>query len=222
MGSALAADLLEGAREQAERGRVDALASFVDVSLLRAATRYLGVVLEALGFTVARIFSEWQPWFVRHLEADDPWLARFFWHGVGRAKYFAPTAALPLVETRRRVLEDVAGIAAGAGSRDNAVAGFAWAATLVNLRTPSVLECLVVEAERLHVAAAFSRGMHDALDVWRRCAPHDAAIGGFLAHDPRGLRARESWRRVMSAAGPRAVRQVGELFQVPAAGGTGG
>jgi len=63
--------------------------------------------------------------------------------------------------------------------RANAVAGFAWAATLLNLDDAIVLESLAGDARRLGISDAFTRGSDDAVEIWSRCAPGDQTLARF-------------------------------------------
>src|SRR5204863_3056927 len=152
-----------------------------------------------LGFVVRSMFGEWLTTMAAWLRSTRPALAPLFWHGVGRAIYFAPTLALPLADTRRRGLAEASDATSDPIAKANTIAGFAWAATLVNLRDPLVIESFAVGASGLRVEAAFARGIHDALDTWRRCAPDDEALMAFSGHVPAELRARAAWDRLMRA-----------------------
>jgi hypothetical protein len=214
MGSALAARALDAV--PADRASVEAaIERFDALCAANAEPGYRDVAFEALGFVVRGMFEDMLPQVDQVVGNMRPDARRLVWHGVGRAVYFAPTSALPLLATRRRALQDMVIAPRRDSDRANAIAGFAWAATLVNLRDPDALESFAVHAERLEVEEPFARGIHDALDVWCQCAPGDEALAAFRAHEPRAPDRREAWTRLMAAAGPRAVHEAGELFQVP-------
>jgi hypothetical protein len=213
MGSALGACVLE--EGMAQPAALDhAVARFTQWCRATAEPAYADIAIEALGFVGRRMFEDTVPQLDRLVRAARPDMARLLWHGVGRAAYFAPSTALPLADTRRRSLQDLVTAARHDSDRTNAIAGFAWAMALVNLRDLEVLESYAVDAVRLGLEVPFARGIHDALEVWRRCAPGDASLAAFRAHDPSAPDRREAWRRLTHAAAPRAVRTAGELFQV--------
>jgi hypothetical protein len=213
MGSAFAAGVLEdGIAERA--GLDEAVARFAQWCEAYAEPAYADIAIEALGFVARGMFEDTVPQLDQLVRALRPDMPRLLWHGVGRAAYFAPSAALPLADTRRRSLHDLVTSARHDSARTNAIAGFAWAMTLVNLRDLEVLESYAVDAVRLGLEAPFARGIHDALEVWRRCAPSDESLGAFRSHDPAVPDRREVWTRLMRAAAPRTVRTAGELFQV--------
>jgi hypothetical protein len=219
MGAAVAAHVLDAVRDDPSDAHLDdAIADFFDLCARNADPGHIDVALEALGFTARAMFGELLPRLERLVRAKYPALTPLVRHGAGRAVYFAPSSALPLADTRRRTLDELVDTPATDLERTNTIAGFAWAATLVNLRHPAVLEPLASEAARLAVVAPFARGIHDALAVWRRCAPGDLALARFETHVPADPRRREPWARLISAATPRHVVEAGELFQVPANG----
>jgi hypothetical protein len=102
--------------------------------------------------------------------------------------------------------------------RVTAIAGFTWAATLVNLRHPFVVERIVSAlAANPRWIAASGAGIRSALEVWRQCAPGDPAIEDFLGHQPYSAPARAAWHRVVAASPRPAFDRVGDLFSAPAA-----
>ena len=219
MGSALAACVLE--EGVAQRAPLDeAMARFARWCGANAQPGYADIAIEALGFVGRGMYEDTVPQLDRLVRAVRPDMSRLLWHGIGRAAYFAPSAALPLADTRRRSLQDLVTAARQDSDRMNAIAGFAWATTLVNLRDLEVLESCAVDAMRLGLEVPFARGIHDALEVWRRCAPGDESLSAFRSHAPVAPDRREAWRRLMRAAAPRAVRSAGELFQVRDDGAT--
>ena len=213
MGSALADDLMGQAGANGTH-LGDAVARFADWCAANTEPAYCDIVVEALGFVIRGMFEDMLPQVDRAVRAARPDATGLIWHGIGRAAYFAPSAALPLADTRRRILQELLTTPRDDAGRTNAVAGFAWAATLVNLRDLEVLESCAIDAAGLGIQEPFARGIHDAMEVWRRCAPGDESLAAFVSHEPAMSDRRETWRQVMRAAAPRAVRLAGELFQV--------
>jgi hypothetical protein len=154
--------------------------------------------------------------------SDAP-LAELFWHGVGRGAYFALDHSLPwalpwLPEggTTRRALAGLAQSAPGPVARNNALAGFAWALALVNIRRPEVVESLLAHldgggwssgagygeprtASEESPAGACASGIAAAILVWHGTAGDDAWLTRFLAHapDPADRHAAALWRRLV-------------------------
>ena len=218
MGAAIAAHALEHVRARAGGGTLeDALRWFEEACGANADAGHRLVALEGLGFVARGMYGDLWTHLERGVREARPVLRSLVWHGAGRAMYFSPTSALPLAATRRRVLQEVLAAGDTEGDGVNAVAGFAWAATLVNLRDPDVLEDFAAEAVRLGIERSFARGVHDALAIWRRCAPGDeATLAAFERHRPRDPSRADSWACLLAAASPRRVPQPGDLFHVAA------
>jgi hypothetical protein len=218
MGSAIAAHVLEQLRDDSTAAACsDAVGAFESLCVANADPEHLEVALEALGFVARSMFSELLPSLTACVRSSRPMLVPLMWHGIGRAIYFAPTSALPLAGIRRRALEDVLTTSHGI-ERVNTIAGFAWAATLVNLRDPVVLEPFLVEAVRRGIGEAFARGVHDALDAWTRCEHGDGAPVTFAAHRPRADHERAMWTQWLRATPARSARRAGDLFHVSTSG----
>ena len=103
----------------------------------------------------------------------------YFWHGVGRAMYFAPVYFLHGMDPVMRVvkqsgLDDI--------ERQNILSGLAWAITLVNMNDPQV----VVEKWRHYGShltrdGGFSNGVLSALLVRKLVTPTYQGIQPFLS-----------------------------------------
>jgi hypothetical protein len=218
MGSALAASVLEpvlraGAGFDAALRAIDLFESGCRAN---ADAEHLGVALEALGFSVRAMYAELMTLVSAALESARADRVPYFWHGAGRAMYFAPTAACPVAAAPQQGLDEAL-LLPPVPQRASAIAGFAWAATLVNLRHPYVIERVIsAVAARPRWIAAASTGIQGALEVWRRCAPADGAIDDFVGHQPYSPSARDAWYRVVFAAPRPRFDRVGDLFAEPA------
>lgn len=157
------------------------------LSCCRANSRpgYAGAVVEALGL-IARVV---RPRLVGPLDLElrrmEPELIGHFWHGVGRGLYFSPSNALPggniiwssLGRAHSEPLHHLA--------RVNAVAGFSWAVTLINIRDPVVLEWLLRRHgdEQLEVEA-FANGARSAAMIWHDWAPRTPYLERLCRYRP--------------------------------------
>lgn len=163
---------------------------------------YAELAAEALGLVARQL----QPCRLRRLDellaaADAP-LADYLWHGVGRGLYFAPTHLLPWSGGWDRAFAKACSEpppprwrAAGQG---NAVAGLAWALTLVNLRSPAVVEAALAGCGGSpDIDRAIAHGAAGALLVWRHWAGEDAWLARFLDHRPAAADRDREWRRRM-------------------------
>lgn len=147
----------------------DALERFIGLCHHHARPGYARAVFEALGF-VGRTLH---PGAVARLDGSlSRELKAFFWHGVGRGLYFSPENAVPgrspaaVAAAWREPPHEL--------GRRNALAGVAWAATLVNLRHPEVVESL------------FDRSFGALDDPAREAALGGAASAAFVWADVYG------------------------------------
>src|SRR5262249_42763392 len=78
----------------------------------------------------------------------------------------------------------------------NAMAGLAWALTLVNLRTPKILELFLANHRTTLVAYdAFANGVRSAAQVWHVWAPATHYLDDLRQHRPdsRNLGLVQAW-----------------------------
>jgi hypothetical protein len=179
VGLALALAALPGITDPAAPERVGpGLAGYVGLCRNNARPGFAGAVLEALGLVAQLVRPGWVDRLDRELTARHPDLVGLFWHGVGRGLYFAPARVLPCGNVVWPGARTAATRPPHPRARDNAVAGFAWAVTLVNARDPDALGALL----RRHGGAiartdAFAHGTAAAAAVWRTWAPHAGGLG---------------------------------------------
>jgi hypothetical protein len=186
IGLAFAEHLLDGTGRDTPFAEIRRLVA-EDVLLCRQNSRqgYLGAAYESLGL-VTRLFhgARLAAQVDRALREVAPEVRGFFWHGVGRAIYFLPQNFLPCstwqtFEMARREAPDEM-------ARLNAVAGTAWAVTLVNQRQPEILANLVVgpHGDQLAPDGAFSNGLASAVIMRADTTPDAALTQSFLDYRP--------------------------------------
>jgi hypothetical protein len=191
---------------------------------------YLGAAVESLGL-VARVFHPrgLVPAVDRELADLDADARPFFWHGVGRGLYFSASYFLPVVTSAWEPLLSGSAEAPDPLARSNAVAGLAWATTMVNLRTPGVVAGVVARhGPELVRDGAFANGVGSAVVMRADTTPGEPFIAQFCEADP-GPSARPYWdelvrgpcraavgvdRRALRSAG-----RMGDLFRYQPAGG---
>lgn len=214
MGMALAETGLERRLDEPGGG----LAAYVELCQRLARPGLSPLLFEPLGL-VARLL---QPARVARL-ADGlralggPW-AELFWHGLGRGLYFLPSFAAPARSAPWAGVGVCEREAPDRSARDNALAGFAWAVTLVNLRRPEVVESFLVH----HVPGPRhpgAQGVASALSLWHAASGGSRALRRFLAHVASPA-ARGLWRDVVVApfraeaeTGGEGPGRVAELFR---------
>jgi len=179
MGLALAEFLLD----QAWNSRILA-DRFLHLCRSNACEGYVGVAFESLGVVVRNL----RPDLITHLDrdfaqVDEEWLA-YFWHGVGRGIYFTAANSLPWIAPWRGYqicLQEPPHLL----GKLNALAGFAWALTLVNLQCPQILSAFL----RYHQANfrhedAFANGIFSAAMIWLESAPKDFSVQVLRSYQP--------------------------------------
>jgi hypothetical protein len=179
------------------------------VALCRANARpgYLGAAYESLGL-VTRLFhgASLPPLVDRALREVAPEVVGFFWHGVGRAIYFAPANFLPgstwqVFEMARREAPDES-------ARLNAVAGAAWAVTLVNQRQPEIVAELLIRphGEELRRDGAFSNGLTSGTIMRTDTTPEAGFVESFLAYRPTDPQVVRLWDELVRIPGEEGLR----------------
>ncbi len=220
------------ARCAAGCGLREALRRFVALCRANSAEGYVGASYEALGLVARNLYPQLVACIDRHLpEIDREWetgggLAEFFWHGVGRAIYFAPTNYLPVGNATRRAFEMARREPPHESGRRNAAAGVAWALLLVNLRQPEIVENFLTQCDDgAFDGDAFANGVSSAAVIWRDSAERDPHLEALCCHQPDasqpGLGGR--WHRLLKTPCLRALDEyygalkrhgcVGEVFR---------
>ena len=150
-----------------------------------AEPNWVDAVFEGLGLCTQIFHPQLRKRVGDLLKAADQPSYELFRHGVGRALYFAPLNFIPFTREVERGLTECRKSAAEGGP-GNIFAGFMWAVTLVNLRTPEIygryLDLLKHEEHD-----AVTAGVMGAMVAWRSCAPYDDSLDGDMAHKAGGL-----------------------------------
>ena len=121
----------------------------------------------------------------RQLMEIDEDLVGYFWHGVGRAIYFAPTNFLPDGYSSERAVKMTWQEPPHELGRRNALAGLAWAMTLVNIRHPGILEnVLKHHGDQLLDSDAFINGVSSSVMIWHESAGDDPCLKAFYEYQP--------------------------------------
>jgi hypothetical protein len=137
-----------------------------------ACESYAEMTFEALGLVAILLFPQWVTAIEKELGLFAEHLIPYFWHGVGRGLYFLPSTFVPLSATRGAALDMAQRLTTTEQGRTNALAGFAWAMTLVNIQHPQVIaESLNDHAGQIGNFCGFSNGIVSAMTLWRVLAP---------------------------------------------------
>jgi hypothetical protein len=177
----------------------DVLRRFLALCHANARPGYVGAALESLGL-VTRDFHppELVPVIDRQLASLDEEALAYFWHGVGRAIYFSPTYFLPFGRTPWRAVEMCHGEAPHELGRLNAIAGLAWAMTLVNMQQPQILEVVVKRhGEEFIQNGAFANGISSSIIMRYDTTPGVRFILAFCQHQPADSGLAAAWNNLV-------------------------
>ena len=109
--------------------------------------------------------------------------------------------------------------------QDGALAGLAWAMTVVNMRSPEIMERLVRDHGRsFEKGRAFSNGVASAMIMRYDTSPDDPHIDAFRKHTPAGNDEEKAlWRTLVQEPCDRAIDEwhpalkragrLGEIFR---------
>jgi hypothetical protein len=187
MGLAIALKMLLEFSKRSSRAEVgDMLAAYLKLCRDNAREGYTDAVIEALGLIAKIVRPRLLFTLDEQLLATDPEMAGPFWHGVGRGLYFSLGNILPCGSVLWPSLRKARAEPPHDLGRDNAVAGFAWAVTLVNIRDPEVLEMLLRrQGAEIPDTGAFANGVNSAATVWYDWAPETPYLAQLCRYRPK-------------------------------------
>jgi hypothetical protein len=148
-----------------------------------ARTDYAELAFEPLGLVTRLLRGDLVPSLGEQLDRIGSVWSDLFWHGVGRGLYFLPRNLAPGRSAPWAGLEMCREEPHHEAARRNAVAGFAWAVTLVNLRRPEVVESFLghhLEGEDPRDPVA--QGVVSALLLWHETTDGSREVRQFLGH----------------------------------------
>jgi hypothetical protein len=190
-----------------------------------ARTHYVELAFEPLGLVTRLLRGELVSALGAQLDRLEPPWSDLFWHGVGRGLYFHPANLAPRRSAPWAGLDMCREEPPHESGRRNAVSGFSWAITLVNLRRPEVVETFL--SHHLEPDAAggpVSQGVLSALLLWHETTHGSRELRQFVAHLAAPER-RSLWHRVVRGPFEEEVRKrassdapgdgqgVGDLFR---------
>jgi hypothetical protein len=168
---------------------------------------YTGAALESLGLVTREFYPDLVHRLAPLLEEIDPELPAYFWHGVGRALYFSRAYFLPVLSSAWEALERESSPGPG---RQNSTAGLAWAATLVNMRQPQIMEGILRSfVRRFSLGEAVANGVGSAVAMREDTTPGENFVGDFCGHRPRACECPlpELWQQCIASPCSRALNE---------------
>ena len=183
------------------------------VELCKQSSRkgYTGAALESIGL-VARNFHGLAVMKAVHraLAEVDPDSVGYLFRGAGRAVYFSAPNFIPGWRTPWRAMALTQEEPPNENGRRNMRAGFAWAATVVNMRHPIIMETILkYHGAELSADDAFSNGIMSSLIMRYDTSPDDPYVERFcnyrpVASDPKIV---EWWNRLVKAPAEKALKE---------------
>lgn len=186
MGLSLSNRLLRTVGAQSSESEIrNVLQQFVELCKDNSMPGYVGAVYESLGLVTRNLYPQLVWNIDRQLQKINEKLVGYFWHGLGRATYFAPTNFLPFNSSPWRALEMVRREPTHETGRLNALAGLVWAMVLVNIRQPEILEALLrCHQTELSRSDALSNGVSSAIMIWRDLTDDNSYLDALYQHQP--------------------------------------
>jgi hypothetical protein len=202
------------------------LRQFVSLCEDNSDQAYVAASYEGLGLVARNLYPHLIPGIDRELSQIGDNLRDYFWHGVGRAIYFAPTNYVPIPGVATRTVELTQQEPPHELGRRNALAGSIWAMVLVNLRDPNVIENLLIYCGDVEFDRdAFANGVSSAAVIWCDATESTAELEALCMHQPNPAHAEmaERWRTLVRDPCRRAVDRyytalrrhncIGEVFR---------
>jgi hypothetical protein len=186
MGLSIANRLLKTIRSPNSQSEIrGVLERFIELCRHNSRSGYLGVSYEALGLAARNLYPHLVRIIDQQLQQIDAKLVGYFWHGVGRAIYFAPTNFLPFNNSPWRAIRMAQREPIHEIGRLNALAGVVWALTLINIQQPEILENLLSRHRKeLSGSDALTNGVSSAIMIWRDSTADDSGLEGLCRHQP--------------------------------------
>ncbi len=173
---------------------------------------YAGCAIESLGL-VARNFHG-LPMMLAvadALEALEPELLGYLWRGAGRAAYFSAPNFIPGWKTPWRAVQMCREEPPHDMGRRNMLAGFAWAATVVNMRHPIVMETILkYHGTEFSETDAFSNGCMSSMVMRYDTSPDDPNIDHFVKYhlSSSDHKLHQQWNHLVKEPCERAIHTV--------------
>ena len=159
--------------------------AFVQLCQRNSRHEYWPAAMEALGLVVRNLRPELIAPLDRLFSSGHDDLRAYFWHGIGRGHYFTVFNSLPRWNAPGQGFEMCLQSPHELG-RLNALSGFAWAMTLVNLRHPEIIASWLDRYSAMITSDAVANGISSALLVWAFSAPDDHLIRALTQYQPAG------------------------------------
>jgi hypothetical protein len=178
---------------------------FIKLCRENSHTAYVGAAYEALGLVTRNLYPHLLPEIDHYLAKLDEELVAYFWHGVGRGLYFAPTNSLLNCETSRELIKQAQQESPHELARLNTLSGLVWAILLVNIRHPMIIEAFIANNFGEFDGEIFAGALSSAAAIWYDSSPDDRALTALWRHRPSDSQITAFWDSYVSEPGSRMV-----------------
>jgi hypothetical protein len=159
--------------------------SFVHACVANSDDCYVEAAYESFGLACRSLYPQLVDPIYEYLFQRRHELLPYFWHGLGRAIYFSPLNLLPGRSAPWAGIQMCVSEPPNELAKQNAMAGFAWAMTLVNIRDPEVIQLLLQHhAKNMPEPQAFINGVYSSVIAWRDSSPEDASLAALARYQP--------------------------------------
>lgn len=184
---------------------------------------YVGAAYESLGLVTRTFHADLVGAVDLAVRDVAPDVLGYYWHGVGRAIFFAAVNFVP--GSDRFVFEMAWNEAPDEPARLSALAGAAWAYSLVAQRDPRILAGLVIEpiGEELARNGGFANGVGSSTMMRFDTTPEAPFLATFYEYQPPDPRVADLWEKLVRVPAETALKVVypvlkgedrlGEIFQ---------
>lgn len=184
----------------------DELKRFVAVCEENSYDGYVGAALEALGLATRNLYPQMLSQIDRHLVCLGEELTGYFWHGVGRGVYFAPTNVVTDMTGSARSLDQVKRQPPHELARVNAQSGFIWALVLVNIRHPEIIGGFIRKNSNELEAELVENAVGAAAVIWHSSSPGDKSLASLCDHIPADQKTAALWQAMIGRPCVQAVK----------------
>jgi hypothetical protein len=172
------------------------LKQFISLCENNARPGYVGAAIESLGIVTRDFYQDSMDVVQRQFQEIAPQLAGFFWHGVGRGFYFSREHFLPVLSSASSSVEEEVHNCA---DRKSAMAGLAWAVTVVNMRQPAIMENILRrQTGQLSLADAFTNGVISSVIMRQDTTPDAQFADVFNQYQTNDRQLAAAWERLIS------------------------
>ncbi len=211
IGLGFAQELLEDTADSAPSDEVrKTLELFVRLCRQNSRPGYEGAAMESLGIVTRNWHRKLMDVVDEQLLAFNEDAAAYFWRGAGRALYFQPVNFVPMYGSIANAIYMSKQESPHEMARHNTLAGIAWAATVVNMRDPEVMEAFLNRhGDEAAAQDAFINGVVSSIIMRQDTTPDEPFIKDFIEYTPdvSNSHLEELWNDVIRKPGDEALRK---------------